>query len=345
MSQQNQSSSLLPPALRWAGPPLALGYGLGGKIHRALTTPQVAPLPAICIGNITVGGTGKTPATKYFARGLAQRNRKPAVLMRGYKGQASDEAVEVQHALSDLHTPVLVGADRLASARRAKEQGCDCVLLDDGFQHWKLARDLDIVLIDATDPFGGGHLAPWGKLREAPEGLARAGVVILTRSDMVSKGERESLRKEIARLAPNATLAVAAHVPAVLREFKENGADYYPEKLKGLNICAACAIGNPNGFFKTLETLGAKLLKTWAYPDHSDFSAWQADRVIETAAKMKAAAIVVTEKDAPKLLRHIRGDEFPVWVLDVRFGVTEGEAAVWTRVQQVLAAATNRLSR
>ena len=345
MSQTNQSTSLLPPALRWAGPPLALGYGLGGKIHRALSTPQASPLPTLCIGNITVGGTGKTPATKYFARGLVLRGRKPAVLMRGYKGQASDEAVEVQHALSDLKTPVLVGADRLANVRRAKESGFDCVLLDDGFQHWKLARDLDIVLVDATDPFGGGHLAPWGRLRETPEGLARAGVVILTRSDMVPKPEREKLRAEITRLAPAATLAIASHIPAGLREFKENGADYYPEKLKGLNICAACAIGNPGGFFKTLEALGAKLQKTWAYPDHSDFSVWQADRVIETAAKLKSAAIVVTEKDAPKLLRHVRGDEFPIWVLDVRFGITEGEAAVWTRVQQVLAAATNRLAR
>src|SRR5690348_4019756 len=103
------ADSLLPPALRWAGPLIAPLYGLGVITHRAFASPHKAPLPVLCIGNLTVGGTGKTPAAKYFARGLVQRGRKPAVLMRGYREQASDEAREVENAVKPLGVPVLIG--------------------------------------------------------------------------------------------------------------------------------------------------------------------------------------------------------------------------------------------
>src|SRR5437868_6808186 len=122
-----KTNSPLPSYLRWAGPLLAPGYGLGVRVHRALSSPRSAPLPVICIGNLTVGGTGKTPAAKYLALGLAQRGRKPAVLMRGYKDQADDEAAEINGALADLKlpSPVIVNADRYTGAVLAKERGCD----------------------------------------------------------------------------------------------------------------------------------------------------------------------------------------------------------------------------
>ena len=186
---------------------------MGARLHRALSSPRLPPLAAICVGNLTAGGTGKTPAVKYLARGLAQRGRKPAVLMRGYKGQGSDEAVEMESALAGIKAPVLLGADRFASAERARALKCDTVLLDDGFQHWRLARDLDIVLIDASDPFGGERLLPHGRLREMPAALARAGAIIITRADLLKGEALQALTKRISGYAPNAVVAAARHAP------------------------------------------------------------------------------------------------------------------------------------
>ncbi|MCY3017618.1 MAG: tetraacyldisaccharide 4'-kinase [Planctomycetota bacterium] len=340
-----RSSSLLPPALRWAGPFLAAGYGLGTRIDRALSTPRPAPLPTICIGNITVGGTGKTPAVKHFARELAARGRKPAVLLRGYKGQGSDEAAELRTALADLKIPILIGADRLASARLAWEQGCDVALLDDGFQHWRLARDLDIVLVDATDPFGGGHLAPWGRLREGPAALARAGAVIISRADAVPADELSAVEKAVARHAPQAALARARHKPVGLRDCLDDKARLSLEKLKGTPLLAACGLGNPVGFLETLRQLGANLRDTMCFPDHHQYGARELDSCLIPAARNAGAqAIVVTEKDAAKLRPVLAGVSFPIWVLTVAFVILEGQDAVWARVGAALQAGDKRRS-
>ena len=154
---------LLPWGLRWTGVLLAPVYGAGVALHRACSKKKFAPIATICVGNLTTGGTGKTPAAIYLARGLAQRGRKPAILMRGYKAQGGDEAQEASAALKAFDIPIFLGADRYQSALRARAQGCDVVVLDDGFQHWRLARDLDIVLLDSSDPFGGGALIPRGR--------------------------------------------------------------------------------------------------------------------------------------------------------------------------------------
>ena len=209
-------SSPLPPALRWTGPLLAAGYGLGQRVHRALTTAQRAPLPVICVGNLTAGGTGKTPATIFLAHELCRRGRRPAVLMRGYKAQGADEAAEVERALRAQNVPVILNSNRLVGAQEAQRRGCDTVLLDDGFQHWALQRDLDIVLVDATAPFGApggdeGRVLPHGYLREKPAALARAGVVILTRSDCVPPERVQELSARLRAFAPRALHVTARH--------------------------------------------------------------------------------------------------------------------------------------
>ncbi|MGD0088950.1 MAG: tetraacyldisaccharide 4'-kinase [Planctomycetota bacterium] len=345
MNGTDRTTSLLPVGLRWAGPLLAAGYGLGSRLDRALATPRFPPVPAICIGNITVGGTGKTPATKYFARGLAARGRKPAVLLRGYKGQARDEAVELQSALGELQVPVLIGADRRAAAGRAKEQGCDAVLLDDGFQHWRLARDLDIVLVDATDPFGGGHLAPWGRLRERPEALARAGVVIITRADMIPAADLAALEQTVARYAPKAVLAKARHKPVALRELTGDKT-LSLEELKKNRVYALCGLGNPQAFLDTLSKLETQLVGNACYPDHVEHEAWTSDFIdIPNAEALGAQAIVVTEKDAAKLVQHLAGVTFPFWVLTIQFEILDGEEAVWAKVVEALDTADKRVGR
>ena len=327
------NSSPLPGYLRWAGPLLAPGYGLGVRMHRALSTPVKAPLPAVCVGNITVGGTGKTPACKYFARGLASRGRRPAVLMRGYKNQASDEAEEINLALADLKLPsaVIVNSDRVAGAAQAKACGCDCVLLDDGFQHWRLKRDLDIVLIDATDPFGGGQLLPYGRLREPIDGLARAGALIITRADFLGAAELERLRAQLTLLAPQAFIATARHSIGSLRAL--SGAA--PESLQGHAVVAACGIGNPGAFQRTLLEQKARVSDFVQFSDHHDYTQGDIAQLIAIVEATQSEALLVTEKDSPKIAKLALG-RLPVWVLSVTFTILEGETEVWRRVDAAL---------
>jgi len=329
--------SLLPPALRWAGPLIAPLYGLGVKTHRAFASPKKASLPVLCIGNLTVGGTGKTPAAKYFARGLVQRGHKPAVLMRGYREQASDEAREVENAVKALGVPVLIGGDRLASATKAKEMGCDCVLLDDGFQHWRLARNLDIVLIDATNPFGGGALIPHGRLREPVTGLSRAGVVIVTRSDQIEPAALESLKKALIALAPRAVVACGRHAPESLSSLND-GSPRTLQDLNGTEVNALCGLGNPSGFVKTLHALGANVRGIFAYRDHMNY-----DEQFLLKLPNTGHPFIVTEKDGVKiapLLAKVAAANTPITLtflqLRVEFQISDAETAVWDAVMKAL---------
>lgn len=331
------ADSLLPPAFQWAGPLLAPLYGLGVKTHRAFSSVKKAPLPVICIGNLTVGGTGKTPASKYFARGLVERGRKPAVLMRGYREQASDEAREVENAVKELGVPVLIGGDRYASALKAKEMGRDCVLLDDGFQHWRLARNIDIVLIDATNPFGGGHLIPRGRLREPVTGLERAGVVILTRSDQITSEELERLKKVLGTLAPKAVVARACHAPVSLSDLRDNSPRELTS-LDGADVNALCGVGNPDGFIKTLYSLNANVRGVFSYRDHINYDEQFLMKLPDTGHPF-----VVTEKDGVKiapLLQKLAAAGTPCKhaFLQVRitFDIAQNESAIWTRVTESL---------
>jgi tetraacyldisaccharide 4'-kinase len=342
-NRKSKIPSLLPAGLRWAGPLLAAGYGLGSRLHRALSRPRYAPLATLCIGNITVGGTGKTPATEYFARGLALRGRRPAVLLRGYKQQAGDEAVELRSALDGLRIPMFIGADRRASGAKAREQGCDVALLDDGFQHWRLARDLDIVLVDATAPFGGFHLVPWGRLREGPEALSRAGVVIITRADMIPAADLSELEKQVAHYAPRAALAKARHRPVALRECVKGGIRLGLELLKETPVFAASGLGNPRAFPRALSGLGAKVLGHSCYPDHFAYTPLELDSMISAAKKAGAKALVVTAKDSAKLEPLASVAAFPVWALIIQFDFLENGEAVWARVVEALAAGDKRV--
>ena len=338
--------SPLPNYLRWSGPLLAAGFGLGSKCHRALTKARFAPLPTICVGNLSAGGTGKTPAVKYFARILCSLGRRPAVLMRGYKEQASDEAREITAAISDLKVPVLIGADRLASAQTALNSGCDAVLLDDGFQHWRMARDLDIVLIDALDPFGGGRLLPFGRLRESPAALSRASVVIVTRSDACSENDLASLRSRLKALAPDALQLRAIHKPLRL---KTCGSDETQplEKLQRLRVLAACGIGNPAGFQRTLSVLGCELAGFAVFPDHHNYTTDDLTRLSAQAKDLRANAIVVTEKDAVKIIRlpASAASQPPLLSLEVGFEILGDTQVLIETFKRVLALGDQRASR
>ena len=374
--------SLLPFPLRWSAPVLAFGYGVGVRLHRAMSKPRYAPIATLCVGNLTAGGTGKTPAVKFIARELAACKRRPAVLMRGYKGQGLDEAREVQTALSALQVPVILGADRWLSAVTARSQGCDVVILDDGLQHWRLARDLDIVLVDATDPFGGERLLPEGRLREYPEALSRAGAIIITRSNAVSGRILSELRNRIAHLAPGVPQALASHKPvrlvgcrtsetaeqsylAATSDKITNPAHCEIEKLCGMPIIAACGLGNPEAFRRTLLDLGAELLEFLTFPDHHKYTARDLEKLQSRAKFNHATGIIVTGKDMGKLaeLSHAiessignvemenspttgsfpslhpfsntglnKNGDVRVWALEIEFEIVEGRDELWKKI-------------
>src|SRR5262245_5119025 len=222
------------------------------EIHRA-------GVPVVSVGNLTLGGTGKTPMVKWLARWFASRGLRVAIVSRGYgaaEGQQNDEAMELHQALPDV--PHLQNPNRVVAAARAVDEfRSQIIVLDDGFQHRRLARDLDIVLLDALEPFGFDRVFPRGTLREPLAGLARAQVVCLSRANLIDADDRTDIRRRVAGLAPQAAWCELIHAPSALVD--SSGASQPLESLAGRRVAAFCGIGNPSGFRRTLESTGCQI--------------------------------------------------------------------------------------
>ena len=214
-----------------------------------------APVPVISVGNLTAGGTGKTPFVAMLCKVLMEEGYNPMVLTRGFmggQGGASDEA----EMLKELVGPrVFTGADRVRSFQSSfKAGGYDCVILDDGFQQWRFKRDLDIILVDSREPLGNGFLIPRGILRESPGMLRRAGVLVLTRVDRVSTEELDLLKARLKRIASDAVLFQGVHRVCAVRDvFGEGTIEQH--RITG-PAAAFCAIGDPDSFKRTLKGAG-----------------------------------------------------------------------------------------
>lgn len=297
------------------------GYAAGVRgrdlaYQHGLFSVKRLPHPTICIGNITVGGTGKTPLVIRLVSDLLARGLKPAVLLRGYKrekakrkavlvrdakrilatvGEAGDEAMELAFRLSGAC--VGVGADRHAVGSFILQQhSVDCFILDDGFQHHRLGRDINIVTLDVTDPWGGGRLLPAGLLREPPEALRRADAVVLTRTGAVGPDRLSVLRAEVSmHMRPSSALLESRHEPQRLVSL-QGRKSLPPSELMGKKVLAISAIGNPRAFENTLTQLGAQVVGTLRLVDHGG----RADQVREWIARNRRRAdwILMTEKDA-----------------------------------------------
>ena len=284
------------------------------------------PVPVISIGNLTLGGTGKTPLVAWAARRLAAAGLRPAIVSRGYgaaTGAQSDEAAELAIVVPGV--PHVADRDRLAGARAAAAAGADCVVLDDGFQHRRLARDLDVVAVDATDPFGCGRLFPRGLLREPATGLARAGAIVLTRADAVTAARRQEIRERVAAgrgSAPPAVWAEAEHRPVALRRWDDGPLPL--EEVRGRRVVACAAIGNPAAFRATLESLGADVVGFRAFPDHHAYGAADLAALAALAAEGRADLVVTTLKDLVKVRRGDLGG-VRVVAVEVALVVREGE--------------------
>jgi tetraacyldisaccharide 4'-kinase len=298
--------------------------------HSGLMPSRPAGVPVISIGNITCGGTGKTPMVAWVVRRLKDAGRRPAILTRGYKAVAgrSDEA-ELLKQLTGV--PVVIDPDRVAGAKAAAAGGADVLVMDDGFQHLHLRRDLDIVLIDATDPFGGAPL-PAGLRREPLSALRDADAVVITRSDALDKDQLSRLKTRLGTLAPAATVHAAVHRPVAIID--EAGGRGPASRIDGKRVMAFCGIGNPQSFFATLERVGANVAARRALNDHVHYT----DRIVGSLKRAAAAAgvelLVTTQKDFVKL----QGASFGlgVWQLVVEIDVVEGSTALGEAVIQAL---------
>jgi tetraacyldisaccharide 4'-kinase len=275
-----------------------------------------ADVPVVSVGNLSLGGTGKTPLVKWLARWFCQRGVSVAIVSRGYgarQGQSNDEARELALALPDV--PHLQNRDRVAAARSAvKEFRCQLVLLDDGFQHRRLARDLDIVLLDALEPFGFGHVFPRGTLREPARNLNRAQVVCLSRADAISPAERDAIRLRVAELAPHAAWCELAHRPSQL--INSAGETQPLDALRDRRVAAFCGIGNPAGFRHTLAATGCSIVAWREFPDHHAYVPADLSALTDVAQTSQAELIACTQKDLVKIQQPRLGN-LPLWAVAI----------------------------
>ncbi len=308
----------------------------------------------IAIGNLTVGGTGKTPVVEKFARELKDQGRTVAILSRGYRSKppplrkrlldklffrqdstpprvvsdgksllldsdtAGDEPYMLASNLKDV--VVLVDKDRVKSGRYAIEKfGCDTLLLDDGFQYWKLrGRRQDIVLIDRQQPFGNERLLPRGTLREPPSHLARASTIFITKSD----GNTAELRKRITEYNPTAGIIECIHHPLYFEDVF-TGQRCGLDLLKGRKLASLSGIAQPESFEQSLASLGGTLVYSKRFADHHRFTQQEILNAINRSKKRQAELIITTQKDAVRFPKIDRRD-LPIYFVRVEIKILNG---------------------
>lgn len=322
----------------------AWAYRKGWKASKNVNT------RVVCIGNITAGGTGKTTAVLLAATELAQKDVRVSIVSRGYKRRekkkevvvlfdnpdadwrsAGDEPFMMNRVLSQYKVPIVIGPDRSEAAaealRRFKSQ---VILLDDGFQHYKLQRDANIVLVDAKNPFGGGELLPLGNLREPLTGLERADLIVLTHCDQVSNPELEDIKRKIHEYTTKADILESEHKP----EYYLDITDSKKVDLSDVRGDAACvsALGHPETFENTLKNLGLNLKQIWRFPDHEHYT--EAD--LRSFEQMRnGLPLITTFKDFvkfPNNWRDLLGAKVYVLSVNLKIRGGEKEMAKFTKV-------------
>ena len=285
-----------------------------------------AGVPVVSVGNLTLGGTGKTPMVEWIGRWYRARGLRVAILSRGY-GESSgmnDEGRVLEENLPDV--PHLQSPDRVALARAAVEElESEILILDDGFQHRRLARDLDVVLLDALDPFGLGRIFPRGLLREPIGSLRRAGVVVLSRADLVGEATRQAIQDRAGRSRGSQRWVQARHAPLDLIDAE--GRSYPLSDSSGWKVGAFCGIGNPDGFRRTLESLDLDVVGFRAFPDHHPYSATDVGELSTWARGEGVELALTTQKDLVKLRSSNLGPT-PLRALRIGLEVMEGSEAL-----------------
>ncbi|HET9402867.1 MAG TPA: tetraacyldisaccharide 4'-kinase, partial [Candidatus Acidoferrales bacterium] len=283
------------------------------------------PGTVVSVGNITAGGTGKTPMVIWLAGELAGEGEKVGVLTRGYRGSShnglpqSDEVAILRSRLGES-VPIAVGADRFASGMKLAGSGVDHFVLDDGFQHLQLARDADIVMIDASDPFGGGRCLPAGRLREPVSALDRADLIVITRAERAPAVETRVRRHTGAPIF----YAVTELRDVVRLSGANRLAEVAPAEWRALKFFAFCGIGNAAAFFTDLRAWGFNVKETEAYPDHYRYEQMDATELEARCRANEADALICTEKDIFNL-REVQFSAAPVFVARISLRVIDAK--------------------
>ncbi len=308
---------------------LALAWREGARLNRRRSerVPESQlplPVPVISIGGITIGGSGKTPFTGYLAECLKARGYAPAVLTRGYHRRSPDRSLilspgvhvpaaftgdEAQIFLRSGIAPIGIGANRFITAHILLQQipSTDILLLDDGFQHARLRRDFDVVVIDGLDPFGQDELVPLGRLREPLEALSRADVLVVTRAENNFRYQAVS-----ARLRAYNANAPVFRTQLVARCWRDYLTGACRTDLDGQPVAAFCGLGNPENFWRTLESLGLKVVFHWPFPDHHAYKPFELYCIAAQARMHGAKLLVTTEKDRINCPDHLESAIAPL---------------------------------
>ena len=318
--------------------PWSLVYGFGVFCHRnfyRLRGAYKAPKPVISIGNITVGGAGKTPLVIWLARNLQDKGLKPIILIRGYMPKALKDSDEVDMLNEQMPLiPVLAGGDRAANISKSKGiLPVDVYIADDAFQHWPLGRDLNIVAIDAGNPFGNGYLLPAGILREPLSALKRAHVFVLTKTD--SSSGIQVLSSKLKEINPKALIVESRYKSAGVVDVFDSG----PTQENFLNdrrVVGFCAIGDPLSFESSLKNSGAKVLKLFSYMDHHVYKKDDIQHMVEFCRAQDVEVLVTTHKDAVKLqiFKDLLGDIRLVYI-PIQLEITKGSDEFFQKVISV----------
>jgi len=317
----------------------------------------------ISLGNVTVGGTGKTPTAQHLAREIRDMGYRVAILNRGYRAKwrgavgivsdghalkmdaetAGDEAFMLAKHLPNV--PVLIGPERAVTGRYAIEHfGAQVAILDDGYQHWQLERDMDILLVDAVNVFGNGYLLPRGTLREPLSHIDRADVCLMTKVDQAASGAIEYIWETFRSYNQDGLILESIHQP---RQFVRL-ADWYEDiaaggvpvtELKGKKVLAVSAIGNPASFEQTLADLGIEIVESMRYPDHHDYGEKDMAEVLYRAETLGVEAIIITEKDAVKVPGDVVRAKWriPMYVISVEVTFQKGQEAFFSTLKEALA--------
>jgi tetraacyldisaccharide 4'-kinase len=327
-----------------------LPYAIGLRKRYRLKT------PVVCVGNITTGGTGKTPMTQFLCRTLQARGLNVAVLSRGYGGaneygcaivsdgkevkltaaEAGDEPFLLATSLPGV--PVLVGKDRRVTGALAETTFApDLFVLDDGMQFWQLHRDMDLVLLNSVRPFDNGYPFPRGLLREPKSHIRRAAALILTGGEMAEPAQIDLAETQAKQIAPGKPVYRAGLRPMGLRPLTADGVKYRRtiEDLRGKPVATICALGNPASFEKTVHGIGAMPVHSVRFRDHAAVSAEELADAVDACIKAGAELIVTTEKDAARI--NFSSSTVPIFALQAEMYVERAEALISSIVQFVRA--------
>ena len=342
------------------------------------------PRKTIVVGNLTLGGVGKTPFVAWLTNRCLELGRKPGLISRGYKAKQqklsnvstshasrnqdvkeikseveikynsmNDEALE--QALRFPTIPHFLGVNRVevANAMLTQRPDVDVLLLDDAFQHRRIARDLDVLLLDALNPFGGKRVVPSGYLREPLSGMSRADAVLLSRADLIPPSEREKIRSKVIKIAPKAVWAEIAQKPRHIFQYRNhlgesNGTkselpiqklDYreWKESIESSDkFIAFCGLGAPQGFQKTLKNEKLNISRFFAFPDHCVYSSAHYNQLLVEAERVDAQAFITTMKDFVKLKEFAKLSNIPVYAIEIGVEFISGQEEFEKLLRQII---------